>query len=164
MVKRSNLFLAKAVYSKPPPQNAFLVPHALTLAEELGYVFVADRENARIVCNFANNGTFHKEYKSPLLGGAIYSIAYANNRLYVVNGNRFFGSQHIRGYVLHVDSGEVLSQFAPWMDMENPHDIAVTSDEREIYVVELNSHKIYKFNQGNTSGRLSAIEVNVYLR
>jgi peptidylamidoglycolate lyase len=137
------------LYQNPPPPNAFLVPHALALAEEYDYIFIADRENARITCNFASNGSFHKEYKNPILGEAIYSIAYANDRIYLVNGNRLSESTHVRGFVLDINTGEILSQFAPHMDMSNPHDIAVTSDEREIYVVELNAHKIYKFNQGN---------------
>lgn len=126
-----------------------LVPHALTLAEEHDLIFVADRENARIVCNFLNNGTFYKEYKNPILGAAIYSIAYANDRLYVINGNRYSERNHIRGFVLDIHTEEILSQFAPHFDMNSPHDIAVTPDEREIYVVELNVHKIYKFYQGN---------------
>ncbi|XP_058797176.1 peptidyl-alpha-hydroxyglycine alpha-amidating lyase 1 isoform X2 [Phymastichus coffea] len=137
----------RVLSSNEPPKNAFLIPHALALAEEHDLVFVADRENARIICNHASNGSFYKEYKSPMLGAAVYSIAYANNKIYLVNGNRYLENMHIRGYVLDMYSGEILSQFAPGIDMDSPHDLAVTSDEREIYVVELNSHKIYKFNQ-----------------
>lgn len=83
------------------------------------------------------------------MGGAIYSIAYANDRLYLVNGNPFFSNTHVRGFVLDINTGEILSQFAPPDDMNNPHDIAVTPDEGQIYVVELNTHRIYRFNQGN---------------
>ncbi|XP_001606565.2 peptidyl-alpha-hydroxyglycine alpha-amidating lyase 1 isoform X2 [Nasonia vitripennis] len=144
-------FEGKTLYQKPPPPNAFLVPHALALAEDHDIIFVADRENARIVGNFANNGSFYREYKNPVLGGAIYSIAYANDRIYLVNGKRYLDGTHVRGFVLDINTGEVLSQFAPQMDMNAPHDIAVSSDEREIYVVELDSHKIYKFYQDVSS-------------
>ncbi|XP_011496884.1 PREDICTED: peptidyl-alpha-hydroxyglycine alpha-amidating lyase 1 [Ceratosolen solmsi marchali] len=140
-------FEGKPLYQNPPPSNAFLVPHALALAEEYDYIFIADRENARISCNFASNGSFHREYKNAILGEAIYSIAYAKDRLYLINGNRLSEGTHVRGFVLNIHTGEILSQFGPHMDMSNPHDIAVTFDEREIYVVELNVHKIYKFNQ-----------------
>lgn len=145
---RGFLVTERVSNSNEPPTNAFLVPHALALAEEHDLIFIADRENARIICNFASNGTFYKEYKHPMLGAAIYSIAYANDRIYLVNGNRYPETMHVRGYVLDIHSGEVLSQFAPPRDMNSPHDIAVSPDEREIYVVELNVHKIYKFNQG----------------
>ncbi|XP_014205256.1 peptidyl-alpha-hydroxyglycine alpha-amidating lyase 1 [Copidosoma floridanum] len=137
----------KAMYNNPAPQNALLIPHSLALAQEHDFIFIADRENARIVCIFASNGTFHKEYKHPAFNGAIYSIAYANNRVYLVNGARYPENTHTRGFVLDINTGELLSQFAPSSDMDSPHDIAVTADEREIYVVELNTHKIYKFNQ-----------------
>ena len=144
-----------------------LIPHALTFAEDHGYIFVADRENGRIVCYHASNGTFHKEYKSPILGGAIYSIAYANDRIYLVNGHQIFENTHVRGFILDINTGEVLSQFKPRKDMDNPHDIAVTADEREIYVVELNSHRVYKFYQGNLSFNFPVIQVtrkNIYTK
>ncbi|KAJ8670304.1 hypothetical protein QAD02_001563 [Eretmocerus hayati] len=129
------------------PINAFNIPHAVALAEEHDYIFIADRENGRVVCSFASNGTVYKEYKNPKIGEAIYSIAYANNRLYVVNGKRSDEPFRIRGFILDMFTGEILSQFAPRGDMIRPHDIAVTPDEKEIYVVDLSSPKIYRFYQ-----------------
>lgn len=55
---------------------------------------------------------------------------------------------HVRGFVLDVDSGNILSQFGPGQDMKRPHDIAVTDDGSEIYVVELDSQTAYRFLQG----------------
>lgn len=138
---------------KRPPPNAFLIPHALALAEEYGYIFVADRENGRVVCFSANNGSFLREYQKSVIGGEIYSVAYAQDRLYLVNGNLPLDSvaPRIRGFVVDVHTGNVLSQFAPRFDMNNPHDLAVTPDSKEIYVVELNSHKVYRFLQGEIS-------------
>ncbi|XP_046618676.1 peptidyl-alpha-hydroxyglycine alpha-amidating lyase 1-like [Neodiprion virginianus] len=129
-----------------PPSNAFLVPHALALAEDLDYIFVADRENGRISCFHANNGSFHKEYKHPSIGDKIYSVAYANEKIYLVN-NGALKFQESRGFVIDINNGSILSQFGPHPSLQTPHDIAVSSNEAHIYVVELNPHKIYKFSQ-----------------
>lgn len=138
------------MYSQMPPPNAFLVPHALALAIELNYIYVADRENGRISCFFASNGTYHKEYSHPAIGTKIYSVAYARERLYLVNGPDPFTINPIpvRGFVLDIYSGNLLSTFGPEETMNNPHDLYVTEDGAEIYVVELNNHKIYRFLQG----------------
>lgn len=134
-----------------PPSNAFLVPHALALAIELNYIYVADRENGRVSCFFANNGTFHKEYRHPAIGTQIYSVAYAREKLYLVNGldpYNLINPVPVRGFVLDIYSGKLLSTFAPKGNMDKPHDLYVTEDGSEIYVVELNNHKIYRFLQG----------------
>lgn len=130
--------------------NAFVVPHALALASELNYIYVADRENGRIMCFSANNGTFHKEYRHPNIGTKIYSVAYAREKLYLVNGPDLF-TQHpvpVQSFVLDIYTGKILSIFGPNGKMNNPHDLYVTEDGAEIYVVELNNHKVYKFLQG----------------
>lgn len=129
------------------------MPHALALAEEFNYLYVADRENGRALCFLANTTEFHKEYKSPRVGTKVYSVAYAKSRLYLVNGPDQINPNeqaHVHGFVVDIDTGNVLSEFGPGQDMDQPHDIAVTKDGREIYVVELNSHRIYKFLQGKS--------------
>lgn len=131
------------------PSNAFYVPHALALAEEHGYVFVADRENGRITCFNSNNGTFHKEYKFPdIIGSRIFSVAYANDKIYLVNGPSFdiyHNDFHIGGFVIDINNGKVIATFNHGKDMKNPHDIALSNDAKFIYVAELDPHKIYKF-------------------
>lgn len=136
--------------ARPPPPNFFYVPHALALAEELGFLFVADRENGRISCFHAQNGSFVKEYHHSLMGSRIFSVAYAAGMIYAVNGpeiGSLIGTR-VRGFVLDVNSGDILSQFAPGKDLQNPHDVAVTKDGKAIYVVELNPYKIHKFFKG----------------
>ncbi|XP_011640878.1 peptidyl-alpha-hydroxyglycine alpha-amidating lyase 1 [Pogonomyrmex barbatus] len=137
------------VYSQLPPPNAFLVAHALALASELNYIYLADRENGRILCFFANNGTFHKEYKHPVIGTKIYSVAYAREKLYLVNGPDPYGSNPapVRGFILDIYFGKILSMFEPKKHMSNPHDLYVTENGSEIYVVELNDKKVYRFLQ-----------------
>lgn len=148
-----------------PPPNAFLVPHALALASELNYIFVADRENGRVLCFFASNGTFHKEYKHSVIGTKIYSVAYAREKLYLVNGPDpvTFHPVPVRGFVLDIYSGKITSMFAPKDKMNNPHDLYVTEDASEIYVVELNNHVIYRFLQGSINKTLYILQNNFYI-
>ncbi|OAD52889.1 Peptidyl-alpha-hydroxyglycine alpha-amidating lyase 1 [Eufriesea mexicana] len=136
-----------SMYLQSPPENAFYIPHALALASELNLIFVADRENGRVSSFFVTNGTFHKEYKHPIIGTKVYSVAYAKRKLYLVNGPDVTPNNHVRGFVLDVDTGNILSQFGPGQDMKRPHDIAVTDDGSEIYVVELDLQTAYKFLQ-----------------
>ncbi|XP_024935487.1 peptidyl-alpha-hydroxyglycine alpha-amidating lyase 1 isoform X2 [Cephus cinctus] len=143
--------------------NVLFVPHALALAEEFNYILVADRENGRILCFYANNGTFYKEYKDPAIGTKIYSIAYAHEKIYLVNGKdpAIENSVHIRGFVLDLHTGYIVSQFTPGEDLTTPHSIAVTENGHEIYVVELSPHKIYRFLQGaNGTASLPKTEVS----
>lgn len=74
------------MYVQAPQPYVFLVPHALALASEFNLIFVADRENGRVVSFHTSNGTFHKEYRHPAIGTKVYSVAYAKERLYLVNG------------------------------------------------------------------------------
>ncbi|KAF3423168.1 hypothetical protein E2986_05440 [Frieseomelitta varia] len=137
---------------RDPVPNAFNVPHALVLASELNLLFVADRENGRVVSFFANNGTFYKKYKDfKRIGPLIYSVAYAKGRLYLINNPSSYNI-HVQGFVLDINSGNILFTFRPGQDMNSPHDIAVSEDGSEIYVVELNKNTVYKFLQNiNTS-------------
>ncbi|KAL0134562.1 hypothetical protein PUN28_001391 [Cardiocondyla obscurior] len=138
----------RPVYSQPSPYT-FLVAHALALANELNYIYLADRENGRILCFFANNGTFHKEYSHPAIGSKIYSVAYAQEKLYLINGPDPFVNNPapVRGFVLDIYSKKILSTFEPNKSMDQPHSLTVTEDGSEIYVVELNNKKVYRFLQ-----------------
>ncbi|XP_012282254.1 peptidyl-alpha-hydroxyglycine alpha-amidating lyase 1 isoform X2 [Orussus abietinus] len=139
------------VRHRTPPHNTFFVPHALAVAEDLNYIFVADRENGRILCFFSNNGTFHKEYTHPVIGTKVYSISYALGKLYLVNGRDQFilNDVHVRGFSIDIDTGNIVSQFGPVGDMNTPHDIAASEDGLEVYVVELDAPRVYRFLQGS---------------
>lgn len=134
----------------PSPYSLF-VPHALAIAHEFNYIYVADREHGRILCYSSQNGSFYREYKNIAIGTRIYSIAYARERIYLVNGAAPYtsGKFHVRGFAIDIHSGNIVSQFGPNEDMIAPHDIAVAADASEIYVPELDKPIIYRFLQGN---------------
>ncbi|KAK2582671.1 hypothetical protein KPH14_004948 [Odynerus spinipes] len=144
--------ITEFVYSQPPPPSAFIIPHALALANDPDYIFVADRENGRVSCFFASNGTFHKQYKYSRIGTKIYSVAYAQGKIYLINGPDSFANEpvHISGFIIDINSGNILSQFAPQEKLSRPHDIAVSEDGSEIYIVDLDTAKIYRFLQKST--------------
>lgn len=63
-------------YGHKPGPYQFYVPHALALAEDRNLLCVADRENGRVQCFFAHNGTFVYEISSEQIGPRLFSVAY----------------------------------------------------------------------------------------
>lgn len=52
----------------------------------------------------------------------------------------------VRGYIVNINNSKVVSKFGPNdMQFKNPHDVAVSKDGNEIYVAELDPHRIHKF-------------------
>lgn len=125
----------------------FNVVHALTLAEDRGLVCVADREHGRVACYRHDNGTFHSSFSNWLIGGRVFSVAYApvhGGRLYIVNGPE---SQilPVRGYVIDFTSGRLIQTFAPDGGLKNPHDVVTSPDGSKVYVAEINPFTVHKF-------------------
>ena len=122
------------------PENYFAIPHALTLALDLGLVCVADRENGRVQCFNVTTGTFHSQYHSPLIGDRLFSVAYhAGNggRLYVVNGpDQFKPPDRVMGFIIDMQTKKVISKISPINgSLGNPHDIIVSNDGIEVIIV-----------------------------
>lgn len=61
---------------------------------------------------------------------SLRSVDYANGSLFVVNGPEFRDELiEIRGFTFDLNNGDVTSKFGTFVD---PHDIAVTSDAKEV--------------------------------
>lgn len=118
------------------PENFFAIPHALTLAADLGLLCVADRENGRVQCFQTDDGKFHSQFHSPVIGDRIFSLAYApvnGGQLYVVNGPHLREqgeAQVVGGFIIDMKTQHVISKFGA---LENPHDIIVSPDGREVH-------------------------------
>lgn len=126
------------------PENTFAIPHALTIAADLGLLCVADRENGRVQC-FSYDGVFRSQFHSPVIGDRLFSVAYLakdGGQLYVVNGPTQEGLQlvnEVLGFVVDMKSGEVLSKISPKSgkhpeNFQNPHDIIVSNDGKEVEI------------------------------
>lgn len=126
-----NSFGGPALNHAPP--NYFAIPHALTLANDLNLLCVADRENGRVQCFNIDDGKFHFQFHSPIIGDRLFSVAYApvnNGQLFVVNGPSLDSIPHpVVGFVIDMKSHDVISKFGPF---ENPHDIIVSLDGQEV--------------------------------
>lgn len=107
----------------------------------MGLLCVADRENGRVQCFHTDNGTFHSQYHSGIVGDRLFSVAYApinGGQLYVVNGPLLYKSANnaVLGFVIHMRSNKVIAKFGPNDGVfENPHDIIVTPDANEVNYV-----------------------------
>ncbi|ODN03814.1 Peptidyl-glycine alpha-amidating monooxygenase B [Orchesella cincta] len=139
-----------------PPPYAFQIPHALALAEEHDLLCVADRENGRIQCFKASSGEFEFKIESLEFGGRLFSVAYSpanGGTLVAVNGpNGRFQSKTVQGFIISLATREISSVFKPASGFGNPHDVAISKDGNDIYVVEISQpYKVWKFSQNSTS-------------
>lgn len=138
----------------PVPENFFAIPHALTYAADRNLLCVADREQGRIQCFDATDGTFKAMYDNPAIGSRLFSVKY--NQLdgglfYVINGLN--PEQPINGFVLSMTSREIVGRFNnDGVDaFRNPHELAVSDDGEYIYVAELQPTKVHKFKRKSSS-------------
>lgn len=124
------------------PENFFAVPHSLTIAEDLKLLCVADRENGRVQC-FDYDGGFRYQFHSPVIGNRMFSVAYLPNnggQLVMVNGPEgFHAANEVFGFVVDIKSGCILSKISPTSlsdphNFENPHDIIVSRDGKEVKI------------------------------
>jgi DNA-binding beta-propeller fold protein YncE len=69
--------------------------------------------------------------------------------LFVVNGPEFRGGGFVSGFIISLVSKQVMEAFSPnGQGFSNPHDVAVNTDGSQVYVVELDPHKVWKFVKG----------------
>lgn len=74
--------------------------------------------------------------------------------LIVVNGPEFLGGGLVSGFVISLTSNQVMEAFSPnGQGFSNPHDVAVNKDGSQVYVVELDPYKVWKFVKGNQHSR-----------
>lgn len=133
--------------------NSFNIPHGLALAEDRSEICVADRENGRVQC-FSLDGDFTRSIKPEQFGSRIFSVAYTQangGQLHAVSGPEFslnpFGKKPT-GYIVSMESGELSGTWNVPGGLQNPHDVAVSSDGSIVYVVELNPFKVWKLTNG----------------
>ncbi|XP_075216771.1 peptidyl-alpha-hydroxyglycine alpha-amidating lyase 1-like isoform X2 [Lycorma delicatula] len=135
-----------------PANYMFMIPHALTLAEDKGLVCTADRENGRVQCFDWHNGTIVFKFHSPCAGSRLFSLAYTpaqGGLFFVVNGPEFKQFPvPVRGCVISGQNHQALFQFGE-NKLTSPHDIAVLSDGKTIFVVEIDPYKVWKYQSND---------------
>lgn len=100
-------------------------------------------------CFYHSTGTFHSQYHSPMIGDRLFSVSYApvdGGQLYVVNGPPLNPAipLEVKGFVINMASGNVTAKFPNDANFTHPHDVAVTEDGSEVYVVEYEPNRMHK--------------------
>ena len=105
---------------------------------------VADRENGRVQCFHPTNCTFHSQYHSPIVGDRLFSVDFAEGKLFVVNGPEIVNQHAVGGYAFDMTDGAVIEKFGSF---SNPHDLAVSSDASEVNNLKIQTLKPEKFTK-----------------
>lgn len=152
-----NSFVLTRTFTLPPgpvPENFLAIPHALTYLGDKELICVADREQGRIQCFHAQNGTFHSMYSNTQIGSRLFSIKYLpldGGLFFTINGPQFTTSEPINGLIMSMNNSAIVGRFYPDTNPQhafsNPHELAVTADGSQIYVAELQPTKVHKFKR-----------------
>ncbi|CAG7657333.1 unnamed protein product [Allacma fusca] len=148
-----------------PPPYAFNIPHALALAEDQDLVCVADRENGRIQCLAASDLSHQFTVENRLFGHRLFSVAYSpynGGTLYAVNGPD--KKVKVQGFVIPLSTKAISSVFSPAnRGFSQPHDIAVSKNGSELYVVEIATpYHVWKFENCDVAGRKQSTDTNAH--
>jgi DNA-binding beta-propeller fold protein YncE len=77
------------------------------------------------------------------------NLFFTGGLLFVVNGPEFLGGGHVSGFIISLASKRLIETFIPnGLGFNNPHDVAVNTDGSQVYVVELDPYKVWKFVKG----------------
>ncbi|KAF7632963.1 hypothetical protein Mgra_00007666, partial [Meloidogyne graminicola] len=140
--------------SETPKNGEFLVPHSLTLIEDLNLLCVADRENERIQCFSAGlEGAKHQHRRAYVPTGIFFTKAENIGRVFAIREKEHFlvgvtnqnlGSQlePSQVFIMDMNTGKAKS-FAK--GLVNAHSLAI-SENGDIYVSQIEPNQIIKFS------------------
>jgi len=118
---------------------AFAVPHSLTVQGDV--LCVADRENSRLICWDVHQPYVEPQVTNLSLYGRVFAVAAAGDVLFTVHQSESGAG----GLTLDLATGTVLDSWSAAKGFYTPHDLAVSSDGRTIYVAETTPARLYKF-------------------
>jgi peptidylamidoglycolate lyase len=76
----------------------------------------------------------------------MYFILSIGGMLFAVNGPDITFNNTVQGFVIGLTSQQLVAVFKPGeKGLSNPHDIAVSNDGKQIYVVQLDPSRVWKF-------------------
>jgi hypothetical protein len=101
-----------------------------------------------------------------LFGDRVFSVAYSpynGGTLYAVNGPGPKGRK-VQGFVIPLNTKSISSVFSPGdRGFGQPHDIAVSKNGSELYVVEISKpYRVWKFQNPGLIGQKQATATNVH--
>lgn len=128
-----------------PDAGEFDIPHSLALDHKRHHLYIADRENARIQI-YTTDGTFVRLIQHEAFGMQLFAIAFNpnyNGVLYAVNGEP---NDNTVGFTIKAKTGEVINTWKPSKNLQQPHAIAVSKNNNEVFVAQIGPNKLWKFN------------------
>lgn len=135
-----------------PLPNQWNIVHSIALNEDAQLLCAADRDNYRIQCFNSNTGEFQRQIRVEGKDniGPIYAIEFAPDTngtvLFAVNGGTDATVKKV--YMIDARTGDILTSFDSNPHLIAPHDLAVSSNGREIFVGELatkSANALHKF-------------------
>ncbi|XP_065060202.1 LOW QUALITY PROTEIN: peptidylglycine alpha-amidating monooxygenase-like [Rhopilema esculentum] len=117
--------------------RSFKIPHSVSLDEEKQELYVADRENGRVLVFGALSGKLLRVI-SDGFGDTVYAISFKDGNLHGASGPR-----SPRGFTYDVKN----NQLALWAEFSRPHDLAVSKNGHEIFVGEIGPNRLWKFEK-----------------
>eukprot|EP00731_Ephydatia_muelleri_P016753 Em0009g1177a len=118
------------------------VAHSLVVLEEEKKLFLADRENGRILSYDTVTGEGRVFSDAPVFRGAMFAISFSANETWpmvAINGH----TDHNSGFTIN-KKGAVISTWGPDKGFSQPHAIAV-APMCEVYVAEIGPNLLWKF-------------------
>lgn len=133
-------------YTKTLQPPHMTVVHSLAYDEKDNRLLVADRQNNRILLFHAMTGNYLSQIK---LSQPVYAIAYEKTCGGVVHAvTQDYEGGKALGYTFSVHSSEPVGKWKPSTGFNKPHDLAVSPDQRQIFVSEIGPNRIWKFTNG----------------
>ncbi|XP_032230228.2 peptidyl-glycine alpha-amidating monooxygenase A isoform X2 [Nematostella vectensis] len=136
----SSSYKTKFHASVPLPHH-MTIPHSLSMDHKNKILYIADRENGRILASDPETGTITAEYKSEMFGGRVFAIHYNDGGfIHLVTG-----SPNAKGLTYDLKSKIVTDVWKPEGVFDTPHDVTGDHASGSVYVAEIGNNKILKF-------------------
>uniref|UniRef100_A0A7M5VDK8 Peptidylglycine monooxygenase n=2 Tax=Clytia hemisphaerica TaxID=252671 RepID=A0A7M5VDK8_9CNID len=131
----------KSISHLNPP--SMRIVHSLAFDEENNRLYVADRENNRVLVFNSQDGDYVWQIA---FKEAVYAVAVnkKDNVLHAVTTN-YVDPKKTSGYTYHLKSKSFITTWKPPAGFGRPHDLAVSKDDNEIYVSEIGPNRVIKF-------------------
>jgi len=147
--------LVKKISLSESPNNRRLgtpstmnIVHSVSLDQHNNVLYVADRENGRALVFDSVTGRYKKVIEVPN-NGALYTLRYNEQHggyVHIVTGPRGYVSEGV-GYTYSVKDGAFVSTWSKPGGFNLAHAMAVSKDDKDLFVVEIGPNRAWKFSQ-----------------
>ncbi|XP_031553480.1 peptidyl-glycine alpha-amidating monooxygenase B-like isoform X3 [Actinia tenebrosa] len=129
-----------------PRPHSFNIPHSVSLDVQHNQLYMADRENGRVLVFDSKSGKLLNSLTG--FGSRVFAAHYDpadGGLLHVVNGED--GQSTVQGYTFSIAAKKTVQTWRPKEGFTEPHDVASNSQGSAVYVAEIGPNRIWKFVQ-----------------